>query len=88
MNFVVSFEYSNGEVENIEFDTLDKAQEFYNQSVENNDGEELISLLQGNRELESFSPASENYDMEMYDDDFYEKTQLTDENLIDLFEFD
>ena len=27
-------------------------------------------------------------DFEMYDDDFYEKTQLTDENLIDLFEFD
>ncbi len=27
-------------------------------------------------------------DFEMADDNFYEKTQLTDENIIDLFEFD
>jgi len=27
-------------------------------------------------------------DFEMYDEDFHENTQLTDENLIDLFEFD
>ena len=88
MNYVVSFEYNNGQVENIEFDTLDKAQEFYNESVENNDGEELISLLQGNRELESFSPASENYDEEMYDDDFAKGGMISVEYYSDEDEFD
>ena len=82
--YIVSFEYTNGEVENVKFDSLKKAQKFYNESVENNDGEELISLLQGNREIESFSPTSDEYDEEMYEDD----EEMYEDDMIEIFPLD